>query len=92
MLRLSNLVEGMYKFRLTVADGKGLKENDDVVLTVKEGTRLTSILLHDKGLIDLHERESAVFPMQIYNCVIKTERYVDQGFSRRFLNIFALCR
>ncbi|KAL9963286.1 hypothetical protein ACROYT_G032471 [Oculina patagonica] len=36
VLRLSNLVEGMYKFRLTVADGKGLKGNDDVVLTVKE--------------------------------------------------------
>ena len=88
MLRLSSLVEGMYKFRLTVADGKGLKEDDDVVLTVMEGTRLISILLHDKGLIDLYERESAVFPMQIYNCVIKTERYV----SRRFLNIFSLCR
>ena len=38
VLRLSNLVEGMYKFRLTVADGKGLKGNDDVILTVKEGT------------------------------------------------------
>ena len=37
VLRLSNLVEGIYKFRLTVADGKGLKSNDDVVLTVKEG-------------------------------------------------------
>lgn len=37
VLRLSNLVEGMYKFRLTVADGKGLKGNDDVTLTVKEG-------------------------------------------------------
>ena len=31
----------MYKFRLTVADGKGLKGNDDVVLTVKEGMRPT---------------------------------------------------
>ena len=38
----------MYKFRLTVADGKGLKGNDDVVLTVKEGMRLISIL-DDKG-------------------------------------------
>lgn len=36
VLRLSNLVEGMYKFRLTVADGKGLKGSDDVILTVKE--------------------------------------------------------
>lgn len=36
VLRLSNLVEGMYKFKLTVADGKGLKGNDDVILTVKE--------------------------------------------------------
>ena len=37
VLRLSNLVEGIYKFKLTVADGKGLKGNDDVILTVKEG-------------------------------------------------------
>ena len=37
VLRLSNLVEGMYKFKLTVADGKGLKGTDDVLLTVKEG-------------------------------------------------------
>ncbi|RMX60279.1 hypothetical protein pdam_00021444 [Pocillopora damicornis] len=36
VLRLSNLVEGIYKFKLTVADGKGLKGNDDVILTVKE--------------------------------------------------------
>ncbi|KAM7429253.1 hypothetical protein ABFA07_019869 [Porites harrisoni] len=36
VLRLSNLVEGMYKFKLTVADGKGLKGTDDVLLTVKE--------------------------------------------------------
>jgi len=35
----------MYKFRLTVADGKGLKGNDDVVLTVKEGMRLVSMHL-----------------------------------------------
>ena len=37
VLRLSNLVEGMYKFKLTVTDGKGLKGTDDVLLTVKEG-------------------------------------------------------
>ena len=35
----------MYKFRLTVADGKGLKGNDDVVLTVKEGMRPISMHL-----------------------------------------------
>ena len=35
----------MYKFRLTVADGKGLKGNDAVVLTVKEGMRLISVHL-----------------------------------------------
>ena len=38
-------MEGMYKFRLTVADGKGLKGNDDVVLNVKEGRRLTAIVI-----------------------------------------------
>ena len=37
VLRLSNLVEGMYKFKLTVADGKGLKGSDVVLLTVREG-------------------------------------------------------
>ena len=31
-----------------MADGKGLKGNDDVVLTVKEGMRLISIL-DEKG-------------------------------------------
>ncbi|XP_015756834.1 PREDICTED: dyslexia-associated protein KIAA0319-like protein [Acropora digitifera] len=36
VLRLSNLVEGMYKFKLTVADGKGLKGSDVVLLTVRE--------------------------------------------------------
>ncbi|XP_068735885.1 dyslexia-associated protein KIAA0319-like protein [Montipora capricornis] len=35
-LRLSNLVEGVYKFKLTVTDGKGLKGTDAVILTVKE--------------------------------------------------------
>lgn len=35
----------MYKFRLTVADGKGLKGNDDVVLTVKEGMKFISMHL-----------------------------------------------
>ena len=87
MLRLSNLVEGMYKFRLTVADGKGLKGNDHVVLTVKEGTRLISILLHDKGLIDLHERESAFFPMQIYNFLLSRQNVtLTKGFLGAFLN------
>ena len=37
VLRLSNLVEGMYKFKLTVADGKGLKGSDVVLLNVREG-------------------------------------------------------
>lgn len=45
VLRLSNLVEGLYKFRLTVADGKGLKGNDDVILTVKEGMWFDSLYL-----------------------------------------------
>lgn len=36
VLRLSNLVEGMYKFKLTVADGKGLKGSDVVLLNVRE--------------------------------------------------------
>lgn len=35
----------MYKFRLTVADGKGLKGNDDVILTIKEGMWLISMHL-----------------------------------------------
>ncbi|KAK3699559.1 hypothetical protein QZH41_003933 [Actinostola sp. cb2023] len=35
-LRLSNLVEGMYKFKLTVLDAKGLKSSDEALLTVKE--------------------------------------------------------
>ena len=33
----------MYKFKLTVADGKGLKGNDDVILTVKEGLWITYV-------------------------------------------------
>ena len=37
VLRLSNLVEGMYKFKLTVADNKGLKSSDEAIITVKEG-------------------------------------------------------
>lgn len=37
VLRLSNLVEGMYKFKLTVVDAKGLKSSDEALLTVKEG-------------------------------------------------------
>ncbi|XP_032240196.2 dyslexia-associated protein KIAA0319-like protein isoform X3 [Nematostella vectensis] len=36
ILRLSNLVEGMYKFKLTVLDAKGLKSSDEALLTVKE--------------------------------------------------------
>ena len=64
VLRLSNLVEGMYKFRLTVADGKGLKGNDDVALTIKEGMRLISISLEDKGFdLGLHGRERSFFPL-----------------------------
>jgi len=37
ILRLSNLVEGMYKFKLTVLDAKGLESSDEALLTVKEG-------------------------------------------------------
>lgn len=40
VLRLSNLVEGMYKFKLTVADNKGLKSDDEAIITVKEGRSL----------------------------------------------------
>ena len=43
VLRLSNLVEGMYKFKLTVADGKGLKGSDVVLLNVREGMISCSI-------------------------------------------------
>ena len=74
VLRLSNLVEGMYKFRLTVADGKGLKGNDDVVLTIKEGMRLISISFEDRPVW----KRTCVFPrVDLQLCVIKTERYLD---------------
>lgn len=37
ILRLSNLVKGIYQFRLTVRDGKGKESHDDAKIYVKEG-------------------------------------------------------
>jgi hypothetical protein len=45
ILRLSNLVKGVYKFRLTVKDAKGMESYDDAKIFVKEGASLVKLLL-----------------------------------------------
>ena len=43
VLRLSNLVEGVYRFRLTVKDAKGMETSDDALITVKQGSQWRNI-------------------------------------------------
>ena len=38
ILRLSNLVKGVYKFRLTVKDAKKVESSDEAQIIVKEGS------------------------------------------------------
>ena len=51
ILKLVNLVEGVYTFELNVEDNRGLKSTDKVVLSVKQGMDPRCIYFHQSSSI-----------------------------------------